>query len=261
MAGLSARLDGRGVIVTGPAKGMGPAICRALAEAGASLVLAARDTDAAEALAAELPGARVERCDLVDEASVAAAVLAAERLFGEALWGAVCVAGGAGPSGRKLWEHTTGDFRELFDVNVQGPFLVMKHLLPLLMARGRGSVVTIGGTYGFKGVRDACLYGASKWALRGLTKSAALEAGCAGVRVNMVSPGAVEGPRVRRQFGEAADRLGVGYDEVVRRFLAGTALGRMSEDQDVAAAVLFLLSDMARNVTGQDLLVDGGTIV
>ena len=137
----------------------------------------------------------------------------------------------------------------------------MKHALPRMIAAGNGSVVNIGGTFGFKGVRDASLYGATKWTLRGLTKSAALEAGAAGVRVNMVSPGGVDGPRLTRQLGEQAEREGLTYEEVYARFCGTAALGRMSSDADVASAVVFLLSGAARNVTGQDLLVDGGTIL
>ena len=199
--------------------------------------------------------------DVTQDEDVAAAVATSEAAFGDGLYGAVNVAGVSGPSGKKLWEHTVEDFRELFDVNVLGTFLVMRHLLPRLVASGRGSVVNIGGTFGFKGVRDASLYGATKWTLRGLTKSAALEAGAAGVRVNMVSPGGVEGPRLTRQLGEEAERQGITYDERLARFAATSALGRMSTAEDVAAAVLFLLTDASRNITGQDLLVDGGTIV
>ena len=204
----------------------------------------------------------LERCaDVTREEEVAAAVAAARDAFPATLWGAVTVAGVTGPSGRTLWEHTVEDYRELFDVNVLGTFLTLKAMLPVLIEGGGGSLVTIGGTFGFKGVRKSSLYGATKWTLRGLTKSAALEAGPHGVRVNMVSPGGVDGPRLTRQLGEEAAREGIPYAARYARFAATAALGRMSTAEDVANAVLFLLSDAARNVTGQDLLVDGGTIV
>ncbi len=258
-------LAGRAVLVTGPAKGMGRAITLALAEAGADLLLVGRDLDAIAPVAAEADAlgrrALVVRADVTNEPAVAAAAARAEEAFGETLYGLVNVAGVAGPSGASLWEHTVADYRRLFDANVLGPVLTMKHLLPMLMARGRGSVVNIGGTFGFKGVRKAALYGATKWALRGLSKSAALEAAAGGVRVNMVSPGGVEGPRLTRQLGEQAARDGIGYAAAHARFCATAALGRMSTDADVANAVLFLMGDAARNITGQDLLVDGGTIV
>lgn len=258
-------LSGRAVVVTGPAKGMGAAITRAIAEAGGDLALLGRDLAPVEALAEELRGAgrnvQVCRADVADEADVEAAMAVASEAHGDRLWGLVNVAGVTGPSGKTLWQHSVADYRELFDVNVLGTVLTMKHLLPHLIARGQGSIVNIGGTFGFKGVRNASLYGATKWALRGLTKSAALEAGATGVRVNMVSPGGVDGPRLTRQLGEQADREGIPYDEVYARFCRTSALERMSTDADIANAVLFLLSDAARNVTGQDLLVDGGTIV
>ena len=258
-------LEGRAILVTGPAKGMGGAITRAIAQAGGDLVLIGRDMAPIEAIAAEVRALGREalaiRTDVTDEAEVAHAVAEAAAHFGARLHGAVNVAGVSGPTGKKLWEHTTEDFRELFDVNVLGTFLVMKAMLPELMARGSGGIVNIGGTFGFKGVRNASLYGATKWTLRGLTKSAALEAGGAGVRVNMVSPGGVEGPRLTRQLGEEAALEGISYEDRVARFAATTALGRMSTADDIAGAVLFLLSDAARNITGQDLLVDGGTIV
>jgi NAD(P)-dependent dehydrogenase (short-subunit alcohol dehydrogenase family) len=258
-------LEGRAVLVTGPAKGMGPAICRAIAQAGGDLILVGRDRVALDDLAQEMAGlgrqALVQPADVTQEAEVEAAVAAAAAAFPERLWGGVTVAGVSGPTARKLWEHSVADYRELFDVNVLGTVLVLKALLPRLIAKGAGSVVTIGGTFGFKGVRDFSLYGATKWSLRGLTKSAALEAGAFGVRVNMVSPGGVEGPRLTRQLGEEAQRLGLTYEEQYRRFAAGAALGRMSTAQDVAEAVLFLLSEASRNMTGQDLLIDGGTVV
>jgi 3-oxoacyl-[acyl-carrier protein] reductase len=146
-------------------------------------------------------------------------------------------------------------------VNVLGVFLLLRSLLPQLIARKGGSVVAIGGTFGFKGARNASLYASTKWALRGLIKSAALEAGSAGVRINTVSPGGVEGPRLTRQFAETAEMEGTSPEAVHARFAGGTALGRTSQDSDVANAVLFLLSDAAGNITGQDLLVDGGTVV
>ena len=258
-------LAGRAVFVTGPAKGMGRAVTLALAEAGADLILAGRDTEAigpvAEAVAALGRSSTIQACDITDDTQVAAAVADGTAALSGRLDGLVTIAGTTGPGGKKLWEHTVADYRDVFDVNVLGTVLPMRHVLPRLVAQGHGSVVTIGGTFGFKGVREASLYGATKWALRGITKSAALEAGAAGVRVNMVSPGGVDGPRLTRQLSESAIRDGIAPEEAYDRFRRTTALGRMSQDADVAAAVLFLLSDAARNITGQDLLVDGGTVV
>ena len=191
--------------------------------------------------------------------AAAVAVLSAES--GNRTLGLVNVAGGTGPSGATLWEHSLDDVQDIFAVNVMGPFLTMKHILPLMIASGGGSIVNIGGTFGHKGAARASAYAATKWALRGLSKSAALEAGPHGVRINVVSPGAVDGARLDRQFAEAAEREGTTPALVYQRFVANAALGRASQDTDVANAVLFLLSDRAGNVTGQDFVVDGGVIV
>ena len=262
---MSAPLAGKAFVVTGPAKGMGAAITLAIARAGGDLALIGRDLPPIEDVAAQARAlgrtAVTLRCDVRNETDVAGAVDEAARVFGHGLFGAVNVAGVSGPTGKTLWEHSAQDFHDLFDANVLGVFLMLRAVLPQLIARNRGSVVTIGGTFGFKGVRRASVYGATKWALRGLTKSSALEAGAAGVRVNMVSPGGVDGPRLSRQLREEAELDGITYAERYARFEASTALRRMSSADDVAQAVLFLLSDASRNITGQDLLVDGGTIV
>jgi NAD(P)-dependent dehydrogenase (short-subunit alcohol dehydrogenase family) len=258
-------MKGQAVFVTGAAKGMGRSVTLALAEAGADIVLAGRDLNAIAPVAdevREMGRQAVEvRCDVTDEASVSTAVDKAWSALRPTVWGLVNIAGETGPSGKMLWEHTVEDYRLVFDVNVLGPFLTMKHVLPRMMAAGDGAIVNIGGTFGFKGVRQASAYGATKWALRGYTKSAALEAGPSGVRVNMVSPGGVEGPRLTRQLGEAAERQGITYQEAYDRFCQTAALGRMSTDRDVALQVLHLLGEGGRNITGQDLLVDGGTIL
>jgi NAD(P)-dependent dehydrogenase (short-subunit alcohol dehydrogenase family) len=262
---MTAPLSGQAMFITGAAKGMGRAITLELAESGADIVCAGRDIAAMEPVAAEVRAlgrqAVVVSCDVTDESSVAAAVASAWDALLPESWGLVNIAGGTGPSGKLLWEHDLAEVQEVFDVNLIGPFLTMKHMLPRMNAMGTGAVVNIGGTFGFKGVRKSSAYGATKWALRGLTKSAALEAGAYGVRVNMVSPGGVDGPRLMRQLGEAAAREGITTEDAYARFCTTAALGRMSTDRDVALAVQFLLGPGGRNITGQDLLVDGGTIL
>jgi NAD(P)-dependent dehydrogenase (short-subunit alcohol dehydrogenase family) len=254
-------LDGMAVFVTGAANGMGGGICRVLHEAGANLVLAGRDVAALNAVSEDLEGSVVVACDVTDETSVAEAVARSLGVFETGRWGLANVAGGTGPGGKTTWEHTLAEVEEIFAVNVYGPFLTMRHFLPVMIAARGGAVVNVGGTFGFKGAPLSSAYGATKWALRGFTHSAALEAGRYGVRVNSVNPGGVDGPRLRRQLAEAAERSGEDAQKLYDDFAARSALGRMSTDIDVANAVLFLLSDAAGNITGQDLLVDGGTVV
>jgi NAD(P)-dependent dehydrogenase (short-subunit alcohol dehydrogenase family) len=262
---MDTSLLNRAIFITGPANGMGAVISAALAEAGADLILAGRDVAAIERVAQSVCGlgreASIQHCDVTDDASVAGAVSAGRDALGGRLDGLVCIAGTTGAPGKTLWENTSEDYRAVFDVNVLGTLLPMRHVLPHLVRQKRGSVVNIGGTFGFKGAPLQSLYAATKWALRGMARSAALEAGPHGVRVNTVCPGGVDGPRLERQLGEQAERDGLTYEQAYQQFASRSALRRMSTADDIAQAVLFLLSDAARNITGQDLLVDGGTVV
>jgi NAD(P)-dependent dehydrogenase (short-subunit alcohol dehydrogenase family) len=256
---------GKVVLVTGPAKGMGRAITLAFARAGASLALAGRDTDAIEGVAAEARAlgsdARVYRADLASGREVAAMVRHALSELGGAIDVLVNVAGVSGPLRKTLWEHTEDDYDAVMDVNVRGLFLTMKHVLPSMVARRSGRVVNIGGTYGTTGKDYRSIYSASKWALRGLTKSAALEAGPHGVGVNLVCPGSVEGPRFEGVLEATAGRTGRTPEEVRAFYEGNCALRRISTDEDIADAVLFMAGERARNITGQELVVDAGSVL
>jgi NAD(P)-dependent dehydrogenase (short-subunit alcohol dehydrogenase family) len=125
------------VFVTGAANGMGAGVSRVLHEAGATVVLSGRDVAALEAVSGDLPGSVVVPCDVTDEASVKAAVAASRAACPGHRWGLVNVAGGTGPGGKTVWEHTLDDVEEIFAVNVYGPFLTMKHFLPVMIAARR----------------------------------------------------------------------------------------------------------------------------
>jgi 3-oxoacyl-[acyl-carrier protein] reductase len=257
-------LTGKTALVTGPAKGMGRAITLALAAEGADLVLAGRDRAAIEPVAAEAEaqgaGTLVCRCDVTDAAQVAATAAAGIEAFG-AIDILVNVAGGTGPLGKSGIETTPEEFDAIMALNVKGCFLTMRAVLPSMIARGGGKIVNVGGTFGLRGRAGRLGYSASKWGLRGLTKSFALEVGPHNVNVNCVAPGMVDGPRFRSVCAEMADRLGIPVDEARARHAEEYALRRVSTDADVANAVLFLVSERARQITGQDLAVDGGWVI
>ncbi|WP_260928919.1 SDR family NAD(P)-dependent oxidoreductase [Novosphingobium sp. 9] len=261
LAGAS--LAGSHALVTGGTRGLGLGLARALAQAGAAVSLVGRDgatgAAAAEALAAEGLTVRSYAADVADAAGLKAAVEAAEAASGpvEML---VCTAGVGAPR-RPVWEATAEDYRGCFDINVLGVVNAMAAAMPGMVARGSGRVVAIGGTYGHKGVAGFSLYAASKWALRGLVKSAALDGAPHGVRVNMISPGGVEGERIHRLFRESAARNGEPEGAPLERFLATTALGRLVTEEDIAAALLHLVGPSGRMITGQDIVVDSGTVV
>jgi 3-oxoacyl-[acyl-carrier protein] reductase len=262
---LQMRLRDKITVMTGAAKGLGRDVTLALAREGAHLVLVGRDESALEKVAEEVRSvgrrAAVVRTDLREPAEVEAMARAAHA-FGDGQIDVLVNA--AGVSARDpvpIWEQPPEDFGRFFDTNVKGVFLTMKFVLPYMIARRAGRIVNVGGTFGHKGVEGNSLYAASKWALRGVSKSAAVEAGRHGVCINIVAPGGVEGPSFDGWLAEEAERRGIPRDEMHDRFVSGTALKRLSRASDIADAIVFLASDAARNISGQDLLVDGGTIV
>jgi len=258
-------LRGRVGIVTGPAKGMGAAITRALAEDGADLILAGRDTAAIEPVAASVRAtgrrALVAACDVTSERDVANLLEVARVEFAGRIDLLVNVAGGSGTLGRPFWENTRAEFEQIMTLNVTGCFLTMRAVLPTMIAQRYGKVVNVGGTFGLRGRAGRAAYSASKWALRGLTKSAALEAGPYNVNINCVCPGMVEGDRFDLVCADMGQRLKVPPDEARDRIATEYALRRISAADDVANAVVFLASDRARQVTGQDLAIDGGWVI
>lgn len=259
---MDLKLRGRAVLITGPAKGMGAAITLAFAREGARLALAGRDLAAIEPVANEARALGAEAvvlaCDLTSTESCDAAVGAAEAVFGR-VDVLVNVAGGSGPIGKTGWETTRAEFDEIVTLNMAGCFNTMRAVLPGMTARRDGKIVNVGGTFGMRGRAGRMAYSASKWGLRGITKSMALEAGPFNVNVNCVAPGMVDGPRFRgKVVPEMAARLGITADAAAERHAADYALRRITEAEDVANACLFLASDAARQITGVDLPVDGG---
>lgn len=256
-------LHGRVAIVTGAAKGMGAPICAALAEEGAAVVLAGRDMDAIEAHDAELRARFPDletltvRCDVTDEAATAELAAATLERFGR-INILVNTAGVIGPIETPAQHVPLEDFRFVLDVNIVGTFLPCKAVIPAMIDAGHGRIVNLAGTSGLRGYRNRVAYSSSKWAVRGLTRTLALELGPHDVTVNTVCPNVTNGDRMDRIVTGKAERTGRTYDEVYADFASQTALGRFIDEADVAEAVRFLVSDRARNMTGHDIVVDAG---
>ena len=255
-------LQDKVVVITGPAKGMGQAISLAFAEQGAKLVLTGRDTAAIEEVAlktrAMAVATEVVRCDLTDPAQTEAMAQAALAAYGR-IDVLVNVAGGSGPIGKTGWETSHAEFQEIVELNMTGCFNTMHAVLPGMIAQRYGKVVNVGGTFGMRGRAGRMAYSASKWGLRGITKSFALEAGPHNININCVAPGMVDGPRFREKVcANMAEKLGISLEEAMTRHAADYALRRVSTDGDIAHACLFLASDVSRQITGIDLPVDGG---
>jgi NAD(P)-dependent dehydrogenase (short-subunit alcohol dehydrogenase family) len=262
---MDLNLAGKVAIVTGPAKGMGAAITLALAREGVDLALAGRDMEAVAPVSAavkKIGGRTLEvRCDVTDPSDVGNLVEKTLAAFGGRIDILVNVAGGRGPLETAAWDTTAEQFDEVVELNMKGCFLTMRAVAPTMRKQRSGKIVNIGGTFGLRGRALRMAYSASKWGLRGITKAFALELGPYNVNVNNVCPGMVDGPRFRKVCEEMAKRLGITVDEAMRRHAEEYALKRVSTDADVANAVLFFASDASRQITGQDIAVDGGWVI
>jgi 3-oxoacyl-[acyl-carrier protein] reductase len=260
---MDLNLKNKVVVITGPAKGMGAAISIAFAREGAHLVLAGRDTAAIQPVAAAARELGVQAvvvpCDVTDAADTDRLAQEAMRLGDGRIDILVNVAGGSGPIGKTGWETTPQEFDQIIALNMRGCFNTMRAMLPTMIAQRSGKVVNVGGTFGMRGRAGRMAYSASKWGLRGITKSFALEAGPYGINVNCVAPGMVDGPRFRDKVcADMAAKQAITLEQAAEKHAADYALRRVSTDADVAHACLFLASDVARQITGVDLPVDGG---
>lgn len=256
------KLSGKHALLVGAAKGMGAAITTTLAREGADVFLAARDIAALDAVAERVRagGGRAATCacDAVDEGAVARMVAEAAGFFGGTIDILVNIVGITGPIETPVQDIEAEAFNEVLQTNVGGLFLPIKHVLPGMIARRSGKIVNIAGAAGLRGYKNRAAYSASKWGIRGLTRTVALEVGKHNINVNTVCPGIVRSPRLEKLCREKARVRGWTYEQVEEEYLRDMALHRFTEPEDVANAVLFLASDDARNITGQDLVVDGG---
>jgi NAD(P)-dependent dehydrogenase (short-subunit alcohol dehydrogenase family) len=243
------RLEGKVILITGASAGMGAAATRRFAAEGAHVVAGARRTDRLDALAAELSTADNQviavPLDVTDEASVEAAVAAATKRFGR-LDGALNSAGIAS-DGVPLHEKDTDLYDQVMAVNAKGVFLSMKYEIPALLAAGGGSIVNVSSVGGMVGVAGISDYVASKWAVNGLTKSAALELASSNVRVNSLAPGSTR--------TEMWDMLPV---ELQEHLASMAPMNHIALADDMARAALFLLSDESRWTTGAVIPAEGG---
>jgi NAD(P)-dependent dehydrogenase (short-subunit alcohol dehydrogenase family) len=259
---MDLQLKGRVAFITGPAKGMGSSITRSFAAEGCRLVLVGRDIAAIEPIAVEINGgggeAIVVGCDLTEPDQCDDAARAGRSKFGR-IDILVNVAGGSGPVGKSGIETTPDEFQDIVALNMNGCFYTIRAVLPHMIEQRYGKIINIGGTFGMHGKAGRLSYSASKWGLRGITKSFAIEAGPHNINVNYVAPGMVDGQRFREKVcAEMARRLGISPEEAAQRHAADYALKRITVDQDVANACLFFASDVSRQITGADLPVDGG---
>jgi len=246
-------MTNRVILVTGALTGIGRATALAFAKEGATVVAAGRRETEGKALEAELRalGARAAfiKADVRHEEDVRRLVDETVARFGR-LDVAVNNAGTEGKPG-PVTEQTPDSYAAMFDTNVLGTLLSLKHELRVMQPQGSGSIVNVSSTMGERGASNLSLYTASKHAVEGLTKSAALEAAASGVRVNAVAPG----PVLTNLTRAALEHPVTG--DLIRQF--PVPLDRWGEPEEIAAAVWFLLSRDASWITGSVLFADGGT--
>lgn len=254
------RLDGKIAVVTGAGQGLGRAIALRCAAEGAHVALAARSeellTQVADVIEASGGRALAVRTDVRDPAQVAhlAEVVTSELGQADIL---VNNSGIGGPTS-VLWEMEPDDWEETLRVNLTGTFLCCRAFLPGMVERGSGSVVVIGSATGKRPLIGRTPYAASKLGLVGLVRTLAWEAGEHGIRVNLISPGPIDGERLDRVITAQAEVKGVSAEEAREQFASGSPLRRFVAPDDVAEAVVFLASDLSASVTGEDFNVSAG---
>jgi 3alpha(or 20beta)-hydroxysteroid dehydrogenase len=239
-------LDGKVALITGGAKGQGAAEAELFRAEGAQVWIVDVDDARGEATASEF-GVAYRHLDVRDEA--AWSTLVAEIISADGRLDALVNNAGIFTYAR-LTETSVDDFTRQFDVNQLGVFLGMRAVAPAMKEAGRGSIINISSAAGLTGMANAIGYTATKWAVRGMTKAAALELGRFGVRVNSIHPGVIdtellyENPIMRR--------------DDLTPVLRSVPLGRMAQPAEVATVALFLASDEASYCTGGEFIVDGG---
>jgi NAD(P)-dependent dehydrogenase (short-subunit alcohol dehydrogenase family) len=165
---------------------------------------------------------------------------------------------GIGGPSSPLWEIELSDWEETFTVNVTGTYLCCRAFLPSMIKRRSGSIVIIGSMTGKRHLLNRTPYAASKSAMIGLARTLAWETGPYGIRVNLISPGAVEGERIDWVIRRQAEAQGISLEAARQQFADGSPLNRLTSPGDVANAAVFLASDLAASVTGEDLNVSAG---
>lgn len=248
------RLDGKVAVISGAARGQGEAEARLFASEGARVVLGDMLDDRGMEVTAEIgDAARYVHLDVRDEASWDTAIATAEAAFGPV---SVLVNNAGIFRFSALADTSVDQFREIVEVNQVGTFLGMKAVVPSMTRAGGGSIVNISSTNGLGGFPNTVSYTATKWAVRGMTKTVAMELGPLGIRVNSIHPGGIDTDMIRPSGGveglPSADELNSRFGDLPLR--------RVGQPIEIARLALFLASDEASYSTGSEFVADGGML-
>jgi NAD(P)-dependent dehydrogenase (short-subunit alcohol dehydrogenase family) len=257
-------LEGKVAVVTGGNQGLGLAIAKAMADAGASLAICARTMESLQRASDEIGELGVEclplQCDVSDPESTDAMARAALDRFGKV----DVVVANAGIAGaiRPMHELTYEEWRECVGTDLDGVYLTFRRFIPgMIESTHGGSLIAVSSMTGKRPLPERTPYGAAKMGVIGLVRSLALELGPHNIRVNSVCPGAVAGPRLDRIVKQQAEALGITDADSMRRFSDAAALKRPTQANEVAAACVFLASDASSAITGEDMNVSAGLVM
>jgi NAD(P)-dependent dehydrogenase (short-subunit alcohol dehydrogenase family) len=248
-------LNGKRVVVTAGAQGIGLAIAEAFVAAGAQVHICDVNDDFLASAKQKLPQVSQSRTDVSSESQV-------DAMFAElaARWGGLDVlvnnAGIAGPTD-KVEDTDLAAWDQTIAVNLTGPFLCTRRAAPLLKAAGGGSIVNLSSTAGRLGFPLRTPYSASKFGVIGLTETWAMELGPSNIRVNAILPGIVAGERQERVIAAKAASYGIGHEAMRQRLLAKVSLRSMVTAQDIANQIIFICSPAGASISGQSLSVCG----
>ncbi len=253
-------------LVTGANRGIGRVISIRLAKAGAQLVLAGRDLEGLSETSRMIQEESVVtlsplicHMDLLDLPSIDASVKKTLDAFGhiDILVNNSGITGKVAP----LWELGEEEWDETIDTNLKGPFLLSRAVIPSMLQRKSGSIVFIGSVTGKRPFMHRSVYAASKLGLVGMMRTLALELGSHGIRVNLISPGFVAGPRLEGVIDTVAEIEKISSEEAHSKMRAMIPIADFVSPENIAEGVLFLASDRSAGITGDDLNISGGLVM
>ena len=258
-------LENKVALVTGAGRGIGRAISIALAQEGATLILTGRDLEALNEtcrIISDLelaPTPLVCQMDLLDSEGITTCVQSGLEILGhiDILVNNSGITGKSAP----LWELTEAEWDEGMDTNLKGAFLVSKAVVPSMIERKSGSIIFIGSITGKRPLANRSVYAASKLGMVGLMRTLALELGRYGVRVNHISPGFVEGPRLDGVIAQVAKNENVSPEDMNEQWLEMIPTGKFISPENIAQGVLFFASERSGGTTGEDLNISGGLVM
>ena len=245
------------IVITAGASCIGSEIAMILSHADAKVIICDKDQEVLDQFSKNNPEIITLKADVSREEEVASFFNEIKDHFGE-INALINNAGIAGPSA-KLEDTNFNDWKNTLSVNLNGTFLSTKSAIPLLRSAGGGSIINIGSTSSFMGTPLRSSYSATKWGLIGLTKTWAMEYGEDNIRINTICPSSVNGERIEQVIEREAKYRSVSPEEIKAAYLSQTSMKTFIDAEEIAGMIVYLLSPLARKITGQMLAIDGHT--